>query len=307
MDFLAAFAYRAGESLVKDSWLPVVTLLASSMLWGLTWLPLKHFGSFGVEGPLVTLVGHGSVGLLALPLLYRDRRNLAPYLRDLVALGFLGGLAQLAFASAMVLGDVMRVMALFYLLPAWGVLGGRLILKERIDRQRGLSLIFALAGAFLIVGGPAVFRTPPGYVDLLAVASGLGLGLNNVLFRRLQAVPVTPKVAFVFVGSLVWAAPFVVFSGEPLPSAPAIVWVEVAAFGLIWILVATAGTLWGVNHMEAGRSSVLIIMELITAIASAAVLAGVRPTSMEWVGGALILLSALLEGWRPGVHESAVT
>jgi drug/metabolite transporter (DMT)-like permease len=290
---------------VKNSWLPVVTLLASSMLWGLTWLPLKHFGSFGVEGALVTLVGHGSVGLLALPLLYRNRHNLAPYLRDMLAIGFLGGLAQLAFASAMVLGDVMRVMALFYLLPAWGVLGGRLVLKEHIDRQRALSLIFALAGAFLIVGGPAVFRSPPGYVDLLAVASGLGLGLNNVLFRRLQAVPVTPKVAVVFVGSLVWAVPFVVFADKPLPSAvPGMVWAEVAAFGLIWILVATAGTLWAVNQMEAGRSSVLIIVELVTAIASAAILTGIEPAPIEWLGGALILGSALLEGWRPGSHPT---
>ncbi len=292
---------------MNHTWLPVVTLLAASMLWGLTWLPLKHFGSFGVEGPLVTLIGHGSVGLLALPLLYRDRRQLAPYLRDLLALGFLGGLAQLAFASAMVLGDVMRVMALFYLLPAWGVLGGRWLLKERIDRQRTLSLVFALGGAFLIVGGPAVFRSPPGYVDLLAVASGLGLGLNNVLFRRLQGVAVTPKVAVVFVGSLVWAAPFVVFGHDPLPSAvPPRVWVEVAGFGLIWILIATAGTLWGVNHMEAGRSSVLIIMELVTAIASAALLTGDIPTRIEWFGGALILVSALLEAWRAGAPEDAV-
>jgi drug/metabolite transporter (DMT)-like permease len=285
---------------VKKSWLPVVTLLACSVLWGLTWLPLKRFGSFGVEGPLVTLLGHGSVALLVLPLLYRGRHKLAPYAPDLVALGLVGGLAQLAFASAMVLGDVMRVMALFYLLPAWGVLGGRLILKERIDRQRALSLIFALAGAFLIVGGPAVFRSPPGYVDLLAVASGFALGLNNVLFRRLQAVPVTPKVATVFVGSLLWAAPFVVFGPEPLPSGvPGMVWAEVAAFGLVWILLATAGTLWAVNQMEAGRSSVLIIMELVTAIASAAILTGIEPKPIEWVGGALILASALLEGWRP--------
>ena len=123
--------------------------------------------------------------------------------------------------------------------------------------------------------------------------------------RRLQAVPVTPKVACVFVGSLVWALPFVVLGRDPLPAAvPPVVWAEVAGFGLIWILIATAGTLWGVNHMEAGRSSVLIIMELVTAIASAAILTGNMPKPIEWLGGLLILLSALLEGWRPGAHAA---
>src|SRR4029077_14224968 len=111
-----------------------------------------------------------------------------------------GGLANLAFASAIVLGDVTRVMVLFYLLPAWGVLGARFLLRERIDGRRKLSLADALGGAFFVLGGPKILEQPPNWVDGLAALSGLALAINNVLFRKASEVPVASKVGFVFVG-----------------------------------------------------------------------------------------------------------
>ena len=87
---------------------------------------------------------------------------------------------------------------------------------------------------------------------------------------------------------------------QALPQGIApVVWLQLAAFGLVGLLLATAGTQWGVAHMEAGRSSVLIIMELITAVASAALLNGTRLSALEWLGGGLVVTAALLEARRP--------
>src|SRR5687768_11300995 len=102
-----------------NPWLPVVVLLVASTAWGLTWMPLKHFGEHGIRGVWVTLVAHGTVGALALPLLWRTREQWGPTWRSMALLALFGGLANLAFATAIVSGDVLRVMALFYLLPAW--------------------------------------------------------------------------------------------------------------------------------------------------------------------------------------------
>src|SRR5688500_12151129 len=117
-----------------NPWLPVLVLLVASASWGLTWMPLKHFGDFGIRGVWVTLVAHGTVGMLALPLVWRTRRQWGGSWRTMALLAVFGGLANLAFAAAIVSGDVLRVMALFYLLPAWGVIGGRVLLGEVIDR-----------------------------------------------------------------------------------------------------------------------------------------------------------------------------
>jgi len=215
-------------------------------------------------------------------------------------LGLFGGLANLAFTSAMVEGDVVRVMVLFYLLPAWGVLGGWLLLGERVDGVRKLSVVGALSGAFLILGGVRVLAQRPSLSDVLAVVSGMALALNNVLFRKTANVPVPDKVAAMFVGCLVWAVPLTLLGAQPLPAGvPGPVWLTLAAFGLVWLLVATAGTQWGVAHMEAGRSSVLIIMELVVTVASAALISGARLRPIEWLGGALIALAAFAEARRP--------
>jgi len=279
---------------------PVLVLLSASVAWGLTWLPLKYFGTFGLRGVNVTLVAHGSVGLLALPWLARTYRAWRPDLRSMLLLSMFGGLANLAFASAIVSGDVVRVMVLFYLLPAWSVLGAWLLLGERVDRVRKLTVLGALTGAFLILGGPRVLVQRPGLADVLAVVSGMALSLNNVLFRKLSRVPVSSKVAAMFVGCLLWAVPLTLLGVQPLPHAvPGDVWLELVAFGLIWLLVATIGTQWGVSHLEAGRSAVLIIMELVTAVSSAALIDGTELGAVEWLGGSLIVAAAFVEARRP--------
>lgn len=275
------------------------------MLWGLTWLPLKHFGAFGIEGPLVTLSAHGSVGALAIPFLFARRNTWRPEWRSLALVGFFGGLANLAFAIAIVRGDVTRVMALFYLLPAWGVIMARLFLHEAIDAPRLLSLLCALSGAFFVLGGARILVAPPSWIDAFAALSGFALAANNVTFRKAQALSVPIKVAAVFAGSLAWGFLAVTLDGSARPvTAPPLEWVGVVLFGLVWILLATLGTLFGVNHLEAGRSSILILMELVTAIVSSSLVMRHIPDASACVGGVLILASALLEAMRPA-HATA--
>ena len=245
-------------------------------------------------------MGNGPVGVLApLWLAYR-RVAWGRAWRTLVPLATFGGLANLAFASAIVSGDVVRVMVLFYLLPAWGVLGGWLLLRERVDTLRKLTVVAALGGAFLILGGVKVLSQRPSLVDVLSVVSGMALALHNVLFRKLTSLSVPDKVATMFVGCLLWAVPLTLLGVQPLPSAvPTAIWLQLVAFGLVWVFAATVGTLWGVAHMEAGRSSVLIIMELVTAVASASLINGTLLRPIEWLGGVFIVGAAFLEARRP--------
>jgi len=279
---------------------PVLVLLASSVVWGLTWIPLKYFAGFGLQGVNVTLVGHGSVGALAVPWLAYRWRAWGGAWRPMLLLGTFGGLANLAFASALVSGDVVRVMVLFYLLPAWGVLGGWLLLGERVDGLRKLTVASALGGAFLILGGVGILAERPSLSDGLAVLSGMALALNNVLFRKLANIAVSDKVASMFAGCLLWALPLTLLGVEALPFAvPQGVWLELVSFGLVWLFIATVGTQWGVAHMEAGKSSVLIIMELVAAVASATVINGARLRPIEWLGGVLIVAAAVIEARRP--------
>lgn len=50
--------------------------------------------------------------------------------------------------------------------------------------------------------------------------------------------------------------------------------------------------------MEAGRSSIIMIMELIAAVISATIIANETMTVIEYTGGALIMTAAFIEAFR---------
>jgi drug/metabolite transporter (DMT)-like permease len=57
-------------------------------------------------------------------------------------------------------------------------------------------------------------------------------------------------------------------------------------------------TQWAVTHLEAGRASILIIMELVTAVVTAMLFGGERMSGTELFGAALILVAAVIEARR---------
>ena len=111
----------------------------------------------------------------------------------LVLLALVGGWGNTAYVTALVQGDVVRVMLLFYLLPAWSVLGGRVFLGERISLRRGSAVALAMSGAFLVVGGFAAFDAPLSLADVMAVTAGLAFAGNNIIARQSQEIPTASK------------------------------------------------------------------------------------------------------------------
>ncbi|MDX1295748.1 MAG: DMT family transporter, partial [Sulfurimonadaceae bacterium] len=157
---------------------PVIVLFAASVLWGLSWLPLKSINAMGIEGLLFSMGAYGILALALTPLFVRQKALWKQHKRAMLLIALFGGGANLAFTYALIYGDVIRVMVLFYLLPLWGVLGGHFFLKESIDGFRKLGVVLALGGAFLILGAFDVFDTPPTYIDLIALLSGLLFAAN---------------------------------------------------------------------------------------------------------------------------------
>ncbi len=280
--------------------LPVAALVVSAVMWGVTWWPLKFFNQQGLEGPALIVVAYGLVALALLPWLWRERRVWRGESRYLWLMFAFGGWANLAFASAMIYGEVVRSMMLFYLAPVWGVIGGRLFLGERIDAARRAGVVLALAGAFLVLGGWRALETPPSWVDLLALTAGLAFALNNVTCRAARHVPVASKTAAVFLGASLMAGGALAFQGELPPAVTTATWGWLVAFGLGWLLFASLISQWAVSHLEAGRASVILITELLAAVVSATLLGGETLSLVELAGGCLILAAALLEARRAG-------
>jgi drug/metabolite transporter (DMT)-like permease len=151
--------------------LPLAVLLFSSSLWGLSWWPLKEFVVLGLGGPMLSMLVYGPVGLALGAFIWRERAAWRPQAGLLIALAIVGGWANTSFVNALMLGDVVRVMFLFYLSPVWSVLGGWLFLGENVSARRKLAVGIAVIGLWLVLGGTQAFATKLNLADLLAITS----------------------------------------------------------------------------------------------------------------------------------------
>jgi drug/metabolite transporter (DMT)-like permease len=289
---------------MKNFSMPVWVLLISSIGWGLTWLPLHYFESQGLSGPPMVFIIFLSAVTVLLPVMFRQRRSWQGHFHHLVLIALFGGLANVLFQNALFYGDVVRVMILFYLLPIWSVLGGRVFLGEKIDLMRGVTLAAAIGGGFLILGGFGIFSTPPSWLDLMAIGSGFAFAMNNIVFRASQELPLGSKVSAMFFGVIVMMGAYLLFT-------PAIAWptdisviLLAAAYGIFGLMLITFGTQWGVTHLEAGRASIIIVMELVVAVISAVIILNQTLSPAEITGALLVITAAIIEGFREEAAES---
>ncbi len=273
----------------------VTALVLGSTIWGLTWIPLKYFATLGLEGHGISLTAYAAVALISLPMLWHERHRSRPEWALLLAIGLFFGAANVALTIALMLGSVTRVMMLFFLLPAWGVLGGALVLGERITIRRGLAALLSLGGVFAILGGPAAFTQPWSVADAMAIAAGLAYAAGGIANRKARQLPIVSRTLSTFVGCALVALLGLAWHNPPIPPLPTAEWLWLAAFAFVWIMGTTVLTTHGVTHVDASRAAVLQVTELLVAVASAVLIGGERLGWVEAIGGAMIFLAALTE------------
>lgn len=275
--------------------LAVSALLAAGLLWGLTWIPLKYFATQGLTGITMTLCTYGVVGIVAVPLILRQRTQWRSQSGLLLLMGFTGAIGNLCFVTALSMGEVARAMLLFYLLPIWGVMGGRVFFGESLTTSRVAAVVMALCGAILVLGGPQMLLAKPSLLDILPIASGFFYTAQNLASRAADRTPMLSKTLSPFVGCTIVASLAFAFSGHQFVPLSATLATQLMAFAFLWLILAMFATMYGVTHMEAGRASVLVIFELVVAVVSAMLIAGERLDAMGWAGALLITGAALLE------------
>ncbi|MFO7706374.1 MAG: DMT family transporter [Halopseudomonas sp.] len=277
---------------------PELVLIIATILWGTSWVPLHAFADRGLSGMPMVLAGYGLIGVVAIPLLIRQWQGWRSQIWGVLAIICFGGWANAALISSLSLSeDLVRIMLLFYLAPVWAVLGGWLLLSERLTLRRIGALALALAGIALTLGVGLDSLKPLKGLDWLALSAGFAFAMNNLATRAADRVPLMTKTFAAFVGSALFAGLACLWLGQWLPSLGAINWLLVALFAVGWLLVATLAAQYGVTHLEAGRAAVLIVFELIAAVLSAAWLGEQSIGLREWIGAALVCVAAVMAAW----------
>lgn len=275
--------------------LPVLSVLFAATLWGCMWYPLRLLQAHGMYGLWTTLVSYTTALAVGFIPLWRRREELASCRWGLLVLALAAGWCNVAFILAVIAGDVVRVMLLFYLSPLWTVLLGRIILRERLSASAWWVFLAALAGAAIMLWNPALgMPLPRGGAEWLAVSAGFAFAVNNVVVRDLQQVSVTVKAVVTWLGVAVVAGAWLLLGHGHWPVTDAAGWAGAVALGLAGIVVMTVALLYGVTHMPAHRSAVILLFELVAGAVSAQLLTTETIGAKEWAGGALIMGAAFL-------------
>jgi len=221
----------------------------------------------------------------------------------LVGIAISAGWTNLAFVLAILDGNVMRVLFLFYLSPAWAILLGWLVLKEQIDRWTIAILFVALAGGWLMLLRPGTaIPLPTSASDWLALTSGIAFAVSNVFVNKAQATSVLVKSLTAWIGVTVLAMGLILMRHEPVPNLGFSLILGIVALGWLGTVVMTLFVQYGVTHMPVHRSGVILLFELVAGALSQQLLTNESLVAREWFGGALVVLASLLIAGRQYRH-----
>lgn len=283
----------------KQKFLPVGSLLIAAMVWGLIWYPYRVLDHAGVSGEIATFLTYSIAlvfGLLLPGHVWRELRVAGWWG---VVLTMCAGWTNLGYVLAMLGGEVMRVLLLFYLAPLWTVLLSRWLLGEKLDRYGYAVIALSLCGAMVMLWQPSLgLPVPQNRAEWIGLSAGMGFAMTNVLVRRMQHLSVNFKSASVWFGTALLTAFALLYRGN---FASQVQNIAPAMWGLVllvaMVLCATSVTAqYGLTNLPANQSIVLFMFELAVAAASSYFLAGEGMGLREIIGAALIVSASLLSG-----------
>lgn len=276
-------------------------LIYGALCWGVIWYPYRLLNDIGLSGVQSSLLSY-SLALLIGGMLFWRRFNCILHVpASAYWLSLIAGWTNLAYVLAIIDGEVMRVMLLFYLSPLWTLLLARVWLHEAWHKPQLLAIGLSLLGAVLMLtDGQWAWPWPQSTSDWLALSAGIGFSLTNVMTRFSTHLTVAAK------GMLVWLGVFGLslfvlcwqsgIAGLAFITA-SILTSQVAITLLVIALLLVSATLlvqYGMTKIPAIQASVLFMSELIVAAIAAYFLAQETMSVMEMIGGCCIIAAGIL-------------
>jgi drug/metabolite transporter (DMT)-like permease len=279
--------------------LAISSLVYAASLWGLMWYPYRLLNEAGVGGIASSLCTY-AVRLRALGGLHgREVLRGRSRWMWLAALGLAAGWTNLAYVLAMLQGEVVRVLLLFFLSPLWTVVFARFLLHEKLNRAGWAVMVLAGSGAMVMLWQPnGDLPLPTNRAEWLALSAGMMFALSNVISRHLGGVTEGAKSVSIWVGVAVltviglWRYP-----GELdfIEAAEWHVWLLLLAVGLL-IGSMTYAVQYGLARVPANQAIVIFLFELVVAAVAAYYLSMERMGLQEWAGAVMIVTASLFSG-----------
>jgi drug/metabolite transporter (DMT)-like permease len=288
----------------SKNYLAIFGLLFGAVCWGVIWYPyrlLQEAGIFGVASSFYTYsvaVALGSV------LFLRDWRGMFNQPKIVFLLALCAGWTNLSYVLAVIDGEVMRVMLLFYLSPLWTLILAHYWLKERIELHGVVTIAISLLGAFIMLTNVFANKrswlpVPQNNAEWLAFSAGVGFACTNVISRKSIHLSVATKSMSVWLGAVFVALMLMLIQTASMPMPTTLdlmTWGVILVIAVI-LIAATLFVQYGVTKITATRASVIFLFELVVAAIASYYFANEVMEPHEWLGGFLIVAAALYAAW----------
>ena len=284
-------------------WLPSLALVINAFIWGVSWWPLRELQGYGLHPLWTTALVYGLVFAVLLLVSFKSWRGFVAH-PGLLFLALAAGLTNVGFNWAVTVGDVVRVVLLFYLMPAWAVLIGWLLLGEKPSAGSLLRLALAMAGVLIVLKTPdSPWPVPQSGADWLALLGGLCFAVTNALLNKYGHTPAGSRMLAMFGGGTLLASGAALLGmTQGVVPAPALQGAGIAlVVGLaVAFLISNTALQYGAARLAASTTALVMLTEIIFASASAAALGAAEFSPRVVLGGGLIVVAAVLAAMAPG-------
>jgi len=278
------------------SWLPIFSLLFGAFVWGIIWYPYRLMANAGVSGIYSSFYVFILTIAIALPYFFITKKKVLIWSKDFWLLALVAGYTNISYVLAVIDGEVVRVMLLFYLSPVWTIFLAHFMLNEDTQKRHYIAVFISLIGAFIMFWEPGYLIHLDSKSDWLALSSGLGFAITNVMTRKHEHMTVNQKALAIWLGVIVVAMICIMFDKNALPTLDFFRPVDAAIMMAIALslFLSTLLVQFGVTQIKAVEASSFFLFEIVVAAISSYFLVGESIAFNEWLGGIFIITGVIL-------------
>lgn len=277
---------------------PSLAVAGSAVMWGLWWIPIRALDARGLSGDWASVALFACAVLMMAPIAWARRNRLQGSGMAALAVGAMFGATLVAWNHALIMGDVVRVTLLFYLAPVWGTILGFLMLGYRPNAVRLLTILMGLGGAAVMLGFEGGLPLPRSLAEWMGLTSGILFALGAAWTHKTGRTGDVERTFATFALATLFAVLLAIVAPVSHPPQPTdILGALPLLFGVtgLWYVPITWLLIWGAARLDPGRVSILLLLEVGVAVASASLLTDEPFGWREAVGGVLIVGAGALE------------
>lgn len=281
--------------------LPVIAIVVAASFWGVIGVFSRELVDRGLTSIQVTEVRCLVTALaLLIVLAIYDRKLLRIDPKDIwmfFGTGVIGIVSfNVLYFEAAEIVSLSMTSVLLYTAPFFVVILSAFVFKEKLTKQKGISLILAFLGCLLISGiiGSANGFNATGF--LLGLGSGVGYALytifGKIALKKYHAFTLTFYTFAVAGVCLIPFADIAHMADVAINVEGAIVWM--LALGILITTLPYFLYNFGLHRMDAGIASVMAFIEPMVATIAGFVIYSESPTTANIFGIVLILAAVIL-------------